>query len=83
MYLGNTDYRIHGTNDPTTIGKHVSSGCIRLQNSDVIDLYQRVGLGAKVVVLPNDQGQAAADNGRHIAVEQVRASPNDAPARVY
>jgi lipoprotein-anchoring transpeptidase ErfK/SrfK len=59
MYLGNTDYRIHGTNDPTTIGKHVSSGCIRLQNSDVIDLYQRVELGAKVVVLPNDQGQAA------------------------
>jgi lipoprotein-anchoring transpeptidase ErfK/SrfK len=83
MYLGNTDYRIHGTNDPTTIGKHVSSGCIRLENSDVIDLYQRVGLGAKVVVLPNDQGQAAADNGRRVAVEQGRLSPNDAPARVY
>ncbi len=70
MYLGNTDYRIHGTNDPTTIGKHVSSGCIRLQNSDVIDLYQRVGLGAKVVVLPNDRGQAAAVNGRRVAIEQ-------------
>jgi lipoprotein-anchoring transpeptidase ErfK/SrfK len=83
MYLGNTDYRIHGTNDPTTIGKHVSSGCIRLENSDVIDLYQRVGLGAKVVVLPNDQGQAAADRGRRVAVEQGRASSNDAPARVY
>ena len=70
MYLGNTDYRIHGTNDPTTIGKHVSSGCIRLQNSDVIDLYQRVGLGAKVVVLPNDRGQAAAVNARRVAIEQ-------------
>ncbi|MFZ0425895.1 MAG: L,D-transpeptidase [Xanthobacteraceae bacterium] len=70
MYLGNTDYRIHGTNDPTTIGKHVSSGCIRLQNSDVIDLYQRVSLGAKVVVLPNNQGQAATDRGRRVAVEQ-------------
>lgn len=55
LYLGNTDYRIHGTNDPSTIGKHVSSGCIRLRNVDVIDLYQRVGVGAKVIVLPNDQ----------------------------
>ena len=56
LYLGNTDYRIHGTNDPSTIGKHVSSGCIRLQNADVIDLYNRVGIGTKVVVLPNDRG---------------------------
>jgi lipoprotein-anchoring transpeptidase ErfK/SrfK len=58
LYLGNTDYRIHGTNDPTTIGKHVSSGCIRLRNADVIDLYQRVGVGTKVIVLPNDQRRA-------------------------
>ena len=61
LYLGNTDYRIHGTNDPTTIGKHVSSGCIRLQNADVIDLYERVGIGTRVVVLPNDQGRISAD----------------------
>ncbi len=54
LYLGNTDYRIHGTNDPASIGKHLSSGCIRLQNADVIDLYNRVGVGTKVVVLPND-----------------------------
>ncbi len=54
LYLGNTDYRIHGTNDPTSIGKHVSSGCIRLRDEDVIDLYERVGIGSKVVVLPND-----------------------------
>ena len=52
MYLGTSEYRIHGTNDPTTIGKTVSSGCIRLTNEDVIDLYNRVQVGAKVVVLP-------------------------------
>jgi lipoprotein-anchoring transpeptidase ErfK/SrfK len=46
-----TLFRIHGTNDPTSIGKAVSSGCIRMLNADVIDLYQRVGKGARVVVL--------------------------------
>jgi lipoprotein-anchoring transpeptidase ErfK/SrfK len=63
LYLGNTDYRIHGTNDPTTIGKRVSSGCIRLRNEDVEDLYQRVGVGTKVVVLPNDQRSVSAGTG--------------------
>jgi lipoprotein-anchoring transpeptidase ErfK/SrfK len=53
LYLGSTAYRIHGTNDPTTIGKRVSSGCIRLTNEDVSDLYSRVGVGTKVVVLPD------------------------------
>jgi lipoprotein-anchoring transpeptidase ErfK/SrfK len=52
MYIGGTEYRIHGTNDPTTIGKHVSSGCIRLTNNDVIDLFNRVKVGSKVIVLP-------------------------------
>jgi lipoprotein-anchoring transpeptidase ErfK/SrfK len=52
MYLGETVYRIHGTNDPTTIGKHVSSGCIRLTNGDVADLYERIPVGARIVVLP-------------------------------
>jgi hypothetical protein len=52
MYIGGTEYRIHGTNDPTTIGKDVSSGCIRLTNEDVIDLFNRVKVGAKVIVLP-------------------------------
>jgi lipoprotein-anchoring transpeptidase ErfK/SrfK len=52
MYLGSSEYRIHGTNDPTTIGKFVSSGCIRLTNEDVTDLFNRVNVGAKVVVLP-------------------------------
>jgi len=52
MYIAGTEYRIHGTNDPSSIGKHVSSGCIRLKNEDVIDLYNRVQIGAKVIVLP-------------------------------
>jgi lipoprotein-anchoring transpeptidase ErfK/SrfK len=55
MFLGHTEYRIHGTNAPQTIGTHVSSGCIRLTNEDVTDLYSRVSLGAKVVVLPMDR----------------------------
>jgi len=52
MYLGGTVYRIHGTNAPATIGTHVSSGCIRLTNEDVTDLYSRVNIGTKVIVLP-------------------------------
>jgi hypothetical protein len=52
MYLGSSQYRIHGTNDPSTIGKFVSSGCVRLTNEDVADLFSRVEVGAKVVVLP-------------------------------
>ena len=44
-------YRIHGTNEPWTIGQNVSSGCIRMMNDDVIDLYDRVKVGAKVVVI--------------------------------
>jgi lipoprotein-anchoring transpeptidase ErfK/SrfK len=52
MYLGGTVYRIHGTNAPETIGTRVSSGCIRLTNQDVTDLYSRVSVGTKVKVLP-------------------------------
>ena len=51
LYLGATLYRIHGTNQPSSIGRNVSSGCIRLMNHDVIDLYQRAKVGAKVIVL--------------------------------
>ena len=53
--LGGTVYRIHGTNAPQTIGTHISSGCIRLTNQDVSDLYSRVNVGTKVVVLPMDR----------------------------
>ena len=59
MYLGSTMYRIHGTNDPSTIGGHVSSGCIRLTNEDVTDLYSRVTIGTKVIVLPAHERRAA------------------------
>jgi lipoprotein-anchoring transpeptidase ErfK/SrfK len=51
MYLGGTIYRIHGTNMPETIGTQVSSGCIRMRNEDVVDLYGRVKVGTKVVVI--------------------------------
>ena len=51
LYLGKTLYRIHGTNQPSTIGKYVSSGCIRLTNEDIMDLYSRVQVGTRVVVL--------------------------------
>jgi lipoprotein-anchoring transpeptidase ErfK/SrfK len=51
LYLGSSLYRIHGTNEPSTIGHNVSSGCIRMMNEDVIDLYERVPVGAKVIVL--------------------------------
>ena len=61
LWQGNKDtlYRIHGTNEPWTIGTNVSSGCIRMLNQDVIDLYQRTPLGAKVVVLASDDRAAA------------------------
>jgi hypothetical protein len=52
MYIGGTEYRIHGTNDPTSIGKHMSSGCIRMTNDNAIDLFNRVSVGSKVIVLP-------------------------------
>ena len=51
LYIGSTLYRIHGTNEPWSIGTNVSSGCIRMINDDVIDLYSRVKIGAKVIVL--------------------------------
>jgi lipoprotein-anchoring transpeptidase ErfK/SrfK len=59
IYLGNTIYRIHGTNSPETIGHKVSSGCIRMLNEDVIDLYSRVDVGTKIVVLPSNDHVAA------------------------
>src|SRR5580698_2533246 len=52
LYLGSTEYRIHGTNQPSTIGTFVSSGCVRLTNEDISDLFTRVNVGTRVVVLP-------------------------------
>jgi lipoprotein-anchoring transpeptidase ErfK/SrfK len=61
LYLGRSMYRIHGTNAPRTIGSRSTSGCIRMVNEDVIDLYNRVKIGAKVVVLP--MREHGVDNG--------------------
>ena len=73
MYLGATEYRIHGTNAPDTIGKNVSSGCIRLENSEVEDLYSRVNIGTKVIVLPNDPHASAQ---RVSAIESTTSDGN-------
>src|SRR5215813_15553813 len=60
MYLSGSFYRIHGTNAPSTIGSRATAGCIRMANEDVIDLYDRVKVGTKVVVLPVAERRAAA-----------------------
>ena len=59
MYLGNTVYRIHGTNQPSTIGQFVSSGCVGMLNEDVSDLFERVKVGTRVVVLPGGKPPAS------------------------
>jgi lipoprotein-anchoring transpeptidase ErfK/SrfK len=63
MYLSGSMYRIHGTNAPWTIGSKATSGCIRMVNEDVIDLYNRVKVGTKVVVLPGTERRATAGFG--------------------
>ena len=85
LYLGNSIYRIHGTNAPSTIGGRVSSGCIRMLNEDVVDLYQRVKVGTKVVVLP-DGGRRLRDLASHPEPRATRQSTERAPqpaARVH
>ncbi len=83
MYLGTSQYRIHGTNDPSTIGKFVSSGCIRLTNEDVADLFSRVDVGAKVVVLPKHAPVMArgGDSRTGIAARRVGAQPDAVATR--
>jgi lipoprotein-anchoring transpeptidase ErfK/SrfK len=76
MYLGGTEYRIHGTNDPTTIGKQVSSGCIRLTNEDVEDLYSRVNVGTKVIVLPQSRPAVTAQQAPPAPIDSERMSWN-------
>lgn len=84
LYLGTSEYRIHGTNDPTTIGKFVSSGCIRMSNEDVIDLFNRVNVGTKVVVLPKSAPLMAKGGdpvGRAVSKRPARATtPSGRPA---
>jgi lipoprotein-anchoring transpeptidase ErfK/SrfK len=83
LYLGKTVYRIHGTNQPSTIGTFVSSGCIRLTNDDISDLYARVQVGARVVVLrgqpsaspaPTPQRDSRGEN-RLVPPTEVPAAP--------
>jgi hypothetical protein len=76
MYLGSTVYRIHGTNQPSTIGKFVSSGCIGMLNEDVSDLFDRVKVGTRVVVLP---GGAPPPPSTATASAQPMLGPNAAP----
>ena len=85
MYIGGTEYRIHGTNDPTSIGKHVSSGCIRLTNEDVKDLYGRVQIGAKVIVLPQTSvAQRKTPEPQHVSITQSYApQPQSAAQRTW
>ena len=78
MYIAGTQYRIHGTNAPSTIGKQVSSGCIRLTNEDVIDLYSRVQVGAKVIVLPQTSVAARA---HQVSLMQSYAPQPASPAQ--
>jgi hypothetical protein len=75
MYLGSTVYRIHGTNQPSTIGKFVSSGCIGMLNEDVSDLFDRVKVGTRVVVMPG----GAPPPSTATASAQPIPGPNAAP----
>ncbi|WP_370691717.1 L,D-transpeptidase family protein [Bradyrhizobium sp.] len=77
MYLGSTVFRIHGTNQPSTIGKFVSSGCIGMLNEDVSDLFDRVKVGTRVVVLPGGAPPAST------ATASAQPLPGPAPAQAY
>ena len=81
LYLGKTIYRIHGTNQPSTIGTFVSSGCIRLTNEDVTDLYTRVKVGTRVVVLPGKPPAAAVAGAaaQPAGAPPVGAAPSPTP----
>jgi lipoprotein-anchoring transpeptidase ErfK/SrfK len=90
LYLSGTVYRIHGTNDPSTIGKHVSSGCIRMLNSDVSDLYARVNVGTKVIVqgenksrnvLAEEQSKSGTENQRSPLRAKTLTLVNDVRVR--
>jgi len=80
MYLGSTVYRIHGTNQPSTIGKFVSSGCIGMLNEDVSDLFDRVKVGTRVVVLPGNPPSGAATASAAPVAGPAAAPPAQASA---
>ncbi|HMF21627.1 MAG TPA: L,D-transpeptidase [Pseudolabrys sp.] len=80
LYLGNTLYRIHGTNQPSTIGSFVSSGCIRLLNEDIEDLFSRVQVGTRVVVWPGKPPEHVANTGAQPVANGL--APASVPANV-
>lgn len=82
MYLKGTLYRIHGTNDPSSIGKRMSSGCIRMLNEDAIDLYNRVYVGTKVVVLPDTRRRPPAEAAATQEAPDLPPRRSDAAARL-
>jgi lipoprotein-anchoring transpeptidase ErfK/SrfK len=79
MYLGSTVYRIHGTNQPSTIGKFVSSGCIGMLNEDVSDLFERAKVGTRVVVMPGSPPPANTANAAPPPAAGQVAAPAPAP----
>jgi lipoprotein-anchoring transpeptidase ErfK/SrfK len=81
LYLGDTLYRIHGTNQPSTIGQFVSSGCIRLTNDDIVDLYGRIHIGTRVVVLPGAQPGSVQATAIPKSGEPAPRPPKAAPAQ--
>jgi lipoprotein-anchoring transpeptidase ErfK/SrfK len=81
LYLGNTLYRIHGTNQPATIGGHVSSGCIRMLNDDVIDLFDRVSVGTKIIVLPSDRPTPGIARARSTPIASSVTTKSDQASR--
>ncbi len=82
MYLGSTVYRIHGTNQPSTIGKFVSSGCIGMLNEDVSDLFDRVKVGTRVVVLPGGPPPSSTTTASAAPIPGPNAGPSRAPATI-
>ncbi|HWK94189.1 MAG TPA: L,D-transpeptidase family protein [Pseudolabrys sp.] len=84
LYLGNTLYRIHGTNQPSTIGQTVSSGCVGLLNEDIEDLYSRVQVGTRVVVWPGNPPATVANAATPVPVSTgtTAPAPNGGPAPV-
>jgi lipoprotein-anchoring transpeptidase ErfK/SrfK len=80
MYLGSTVYRIHGTNQPSTIGKFVSSGCIGMLNEDVSDLFDRVKVGTRVVVLPGGPPPSSTTTASAAPMSNANAGPPPAHA---
>jgi lipoprotein-anchoring transpeptidase ErfK/SrfK len=84
LYLGGSIYRIHGTNAPETIGGRISSGCIRMLNEDVIDLYGRVSVGTKVMVLPDRPPLGTSLAARGPSLPEARpAMANAGAVRVF